>query len=300
MQYWKLELDDPLYRRTFGDVDIRRFKVITDQKEQVGKVLDALTDGQETVYLHVETGSWLSPEWIVVPLGEHQIQPQQRSLCLLSSTAPVPAPVVSPVAAPTSAPITTANGHQTQENQDSRPRPAAVEQTSISPVRAKTGQLTTAPTTAETRLETGAETIRLLEERLLVEQHRRKIGEVVVHKVVDTQMIEVPVRRERLVVEQVSPEHKQLAIVDLGQTLEDGKVFEAGQTPDGQTLELGLGHQANRSQIAEPSSSAATLASTQQFLAKLAQRPQIAKAKLRLVFDDPELQTYYQRWLEQG
>ncbi len=59
--------------------------------------------------------------------------------------------------------------------------------------------------------------IRLLEERLVVETSKRKIGEVIVRKVIETRMIQVPVRREKLIVEQVSPEHKQLAEIDLGQ-----------------------------------------------------------------------------------
>ncbi|WP_420760252.1 YsnF/AvaK domain-containing protein [Nostoc sp. CALU 546] len=59
--------------------------------------------------------------------------------------------------------------------------------------------------------------IRLLEERLVIESSKRKVGEVIVRKVVETRMIQVPVRREKLIVEQVSPEHKQLAEIDLGE-----------------------------------------------------------------------------------
>ncbi len=59
--------------------------------------------------------------------------------------------------------------------------------------------------------------IRLLEERLVVESSKRKVGEVIVRKVIETRMVQVPVRREKLIVEQISPEHKQLAEIDLGQ-----------------------------------------------------------------------------------
>jgi stress response protein YsnF/sporulation protein YlmC with PRC-barrel domain len=57
--------------------------------------------------------------------------------------------------------------------------------------------------------------IRLLEERLVVESNKHKVGEVVVRKEIETRMVQVPVRREKLIVEQVSPEHKQLAEIDL-------------------------------------------------------------------------------------
>ncbi|MGF1980073.1 MAG: DUF2382 domain-containing protein [Nostoc sp. CmiSLP01] len=57
--------------------------------------------------------------------------------------------------------------------------------------------------------------IRLLEERLVVESNKHRVGEVVVRKEIETRMVQVPVRREKLIVEQVSPEHKQLAEIDL-------------------------------------------------------------------------------------
>ncbi len=63
----------------------------------------------------------------------------------------------------------------------------------------------------------GEEIIRLLGERVVVERNKRKVGEVIVRKEVETRMVQVPVRYEKLIVEQVSPEHKQLAEINLGQ-----------------------------------------------------------------------------------
>lgn len=61
--------------------------------------------------------------------------------------------------------------------------------------------------------------IRLLAERLIVDRNKQKIGEVVVRKVIETYMVQVPVRREKLIVEQVGhgQEQKQLAEIDLSQ-----------------------------------------------------------------------------------
>lgn len=61
------------------------------------------------------------------------------------------------------------------------------------------------------------ELIRLLGERLVVNRSKRKVGEVIVRKEIETRMVQVPVRYEKLIVEQVSPEHKQLAEIDLGE-----------------------------------------------------------------------------------
>lgn len=59
--------------------------------------------------------------------------------------------------------------------------------------------------------------LRLIEERLVINSNRQKIGDVIIRKQIETRIIQVPVRREKLIVEQVSPEHKQLAEIDLGE-----------------------------------------------------------------------------------
>ena len=64
------------------------------------------------------------------------------------------------------------------------------------------------------------EVFSLLEERLIVNLSRRKVGEIVIRKEIETQIlqVEVPVQREKLIVEQVSPEYQLLAQIDLGQS----------------------------------------------------------------------------------
>lgn len=57
--------------------------------------------------------------------------------------------------------------------------------------------------------------ISLLEEKLSVNNKKQKIGEVIIRKEIETKMIQIPVRREKLIIEQVSPERKQLAEIDL-------------------------------------------------------------------------------------
>ncbi len=61
------------------------------------------------------------------------------------------------------------------------------------------------------------EVVPLLQERVIVDRSKRKVGDVIVRKQIETRMIQIPVRREKLIVEQVSPEHKQLAEIELGQ-----------------------------------------------------------------------------------
>jgi Domain of unknown function (DUF2382) len=76
--------------------------------------------------------------------------------------------------------------------------------------------------------------ISLLEERLIVHLDRHKIGEIIVRKEVETQIIQVPIRREKLIVEQIAPEYKQIAIIDLGR---DSLTTNAEVIPDHQVSE---------------------------------------------------------------
>jgi Domain of unknown function (DUF2382) len=59
--------------------------------------------------------------------------------------------------------------------------------------------------------------IPLLEERLMVNFTRQKMAQIVVRKEIETRTINVPVRREKLIVEQLTPTYKHLAEVDLGE-----------------------------------------------------------------------------------
>ncbi|NJL83932.1 MAG: DUF2382 domain-containing protein [Chloroflexaceae bacterium] len=60
--------------------------------------------------------------------------------------------------------------------------------------------------------------VRLLEERLVVDKQRRKIGEVVIRKEVETRMVQIPVRSEKLIVEQIGDLHtERLAEIPLSE-----------------------------------------------------------------------------------
>ncbi|MER3435202.1 MAG: hypothetical protein C4288_17745 [Leptolyngbya sp. ERB_1_1] len=70
---------------------------------------------------------------------------------------------------------------------------------------------------------TPEEVIQLLEERLVVRSEKRKVGEIVVRKEIETRIVEVPVRREKLIVERVEPTYERIAEIDLGQSQLNGK-----------------------------------------------------------------------------
>jgi stress response protein YsnF len=74
------------------------------------------------------------------------------------------------------------------------------------------------------------EIVRLLGEKLVVNRSKRKVGEVIVRKEIETRMLQIPVRHEKLIVEQVSPEQKQLAEIDLGHEEISEIELESGET----------------------------------------------------------------------
>jgi len=77
--------------------------------------------------------------------------------------------------------------------------------------------------------------IPLLEERLIVNFKRQKTAEVVVRKEIETYIINVPVRREKLIVEQLTPTYKQLAEVDLGNFSLEERTFQEKSEVNGDT-----------------------------------------------------------------
>ena len=125
--------------------------------------------------------------------------------------------------------------------------------------------------------------IPLLEERLVVDRHRRKVGEVVVRKEIETYIVEVPMRREKLIVEQISPTYKQLAVVDLGKA----------QMPQDDLLGASL------SQTASAKFNSANAAI--EFIEAIAadSNSNMAAIQVSIVLVDENLQTAYQQWLEQ-
>lgn len=64
--------------------------------------------------------------------------------------------------------------------------------------------------------------VSLLGERLIVNRSKRKIGEVVVRKKIETRLVQIPVRREILVVEKIGKEAETLAEIDLEEEEHNG------------------------------------------------------------------------------
>ena len=79
-----------------------------------------------------------------------------------------------------------------------------------------------------------SQNISLLEEKLIVKRHKRKLGEVVVRKEVETRMLHIPIRREKLIIEKTGTiADENLTELNLTEEEVNGvKIDELGDTED--------------------------------------------------------------------
>jgi stress response protein YsnF len=74
--------------------------------------------------------------------------------------------------------------------------------------------------------------ISLLEEKLQVNRRQQKVGEVLVRKQVETRMVKVPIRREKLIVERIGKHPKRLTEVVVTEGRVNGFKYEELQNTD--------------------------------------------------------------------
>jgi hypothetical protein len=148
------------------------------------------------------------------------------------------------------------------------------------------------------------EVFSLLEERLMVDFTQRKIGEIVVRKEIDTHIlqVEVPIRREKLIVEQVDPEYKQLAEINLGRAgISDKDYVEAVKAslmPIEQSKQpTSTGNQSTQSTI---SGEITSPRAARDLLSKIANMPShdCETIRIEIVLKDSKHQDIYQELFE--
>lgn len=138
------------------------------------------------------------------------------------------------------------------------------------------------------------ELIQLLEERLVVNSSKRKVGDVIVRKEIETRMVQVPVRREKLIVEQVGAEHKQLAEIDLGGEEIAGIELAQEQIPEITSLDNGL----NNGLTVSGLFSSAKIASLLLNAIALEKQPGCQQVRVSIVVDNEEYRQKYQEWFD--
>jgi uncharacterized protein (TIGR02271 family) len=252
MVLYKLEDFDPNYRDTFEGKDIKGFGVYTERTdEKIGNVSDVLVDDEGHFrYLVVDLGFWIFGKKVLLPIGRTRIDYNSDRIYALGLTRqqaedlpefnerlaldydyeervrgiyrrPVEAsaPVESPTPLDASIPV------------DTTYRPTAT----------PTYNRDTYAYEHEPSLyglnEPDHQTLRLYEERLIANKRRQKTGEVTVGKHVetDTARVAIPIERERVVIERVTPTNAGQAVSPREADFREGEVTRVEiheETPD--------------------------------------------------------------------
>ena len=123
--------------------------------------------------------------------------------------------------------------------------------------------------------------ISLLEEKLVVKRQKHKLGEVVVRKEVETQVIHIPIRREKLIVEKVGVTTEHLTEVNLAEEQVNGVKF---------------GELDNTNDIYQTQSNFVSLQQLKDLLTQIPDRSNTENVKLRLeiITDNSQSQRVYQ------
>lgn len=131
--------------------------------------------------------------------------------------------------------------------------------------------------------------IPLWDERLKINRQKRKVGEIVVRKEIETRLIKVPIRREKLIVEQVSPDYQQIAILELGQA----EITEFNNFDNVETFEV--------TSLPTVTGEFTSAHGAIEFLNAIATKPDsdLQKLQIRVVLKDETLQATYQSLIKQ-
>lgn len=207
MPLQKLSDFDPNYSDVFEGKDIKNMGVYTDRDEKVGTVSDALVDDQGNFrYLIVDLGFWIFGKKVLLPVGRARIDYNADRVSAVG--------------------MTKEQAENLPEYSDRQALDYDYEERVRGVYRGGTSATTGAVAAASTQSTYNRDsytyqeepslydvnnqdnsTFKLYQERLIANKTRTKTGEVAIGKRVETetQRVSVPIEKERVVVERVTP-----------------------------------------------------------------------------------------------
>lgn len=252
---------------------IRHFAVVDRDLEQVGTVKDVIIDSNRQISFIVSDHQATPRLFILKGQLVQKIDPQLRKIFLIVDKTQVnnlPEYQERNMEINTDAQGLSSNGYVADSH-----------------IADATSEIHTEPTTLQSE-----DVIKLLEERLVVDRTKRKIGEIIVRKEIETRMVTIPVRRERLIVEQLSPEHKQLANIDLGEE----QITHEESTPVSSTPAMPLTTSFEGSLTVTGEFSSPKVASLLLNAIALERNHGCQRIQVTIAVDNEQLQQKYQEW----
>ena len=236
MSLQKIADFDPNYRETFEGNDIKGMSVYTQgTDEKIGTVNEIIVDEQGQLrYLVVDLGFWIFGKKVLMPIGRTQIDYKAGRVYAVGLTKK------QAEALPEFNERTTLDyDHEEQVRGVYRAQSAG----SAAAVTGATAAMASTPDRDSYTYDQDAslydvnahddQTFKLYQERLIASKQRVKTGEVAIGKRVETEtaQVSVPIEKERVVIERVTP-------TDAGRAVEPGTVnFGGGEVARIETYE---------------------------------------------------------------
>jgi uncharacterized protein (TIGR02271 family) len=234
MPLYKLADFEPNYRETFGGDDILALELYTEGGDKVGAVADALVDPEGRFrYLVIDTGVGAAGKKILLPIGLSRIDYNARRVYVdgLSKAQVAGLPEYNDR-------MTVDYDYEEQVRGAYRPM---VSQAGSTAASTATYDRDTYNYQQDASLydlnEQNHQTFKLYEERLIANTKRVKTGEVAVGKHVETEIerVSVPIEKERVVIERVTPADAGIAVAPGEIDFHEGEVARIEvyeETPD--------------------------------------------------------------------
>ena len=204
MPLHKIRDFDPSYRDHFEDRDIVGYDLYASS-DKIGSVDDLLVDDAGKIrYLVVNTGGWILGKKVLLPIGRAQIDYSGRRIVVDGLTR---AQVEALPQYDGNMPV----DYEHEEQVRGVYRPTGVGAVPVDASAPLDYDRNTYAYEREPALynldERNHQNLRLYEERLIASKTRRKTGEVAVGKHVETETarVSVPIEKERVVIERVTP-----------------------------------------------------------------------------------------------
>lgn len=226
MPLYKLEDFDPNYRDTFGGDDIKALDLYTEGQEKIGSVDDALVDPEGRFrYLVINTGIASLGKKILLPIGLSHIDYNEKRVYAdgLSKAQVERLPEYKDS-------ITVDYDYEEQVRNVYRPEGRDVS------YNRDTYNYQQEPSFYNLN-EQSNQTLKLYEERLVASKTRVKTGEVSVGKHIETETarVSVPIEKERVVIERVTPTTSEAVVDSRELQFQEGEVARIElyeETPD--------------------------------------------------------------------
>jgi uncharacterized protein (TIGR02271 family) len=268
MALYKISDFDPNYRDSFQGNDIKGSGVYAEgNDEKIGNISDILVDEEGHFrYFVVDLGFWIFGKKLLLPVGRSRIdynadrvyavgmnRQQAEALPEFDESlvldydyeervrgvyrSPDAASRTNMQTVDTTAPLETSASLDTSVAR-ATPIPASESRkTADTPAYNRDSYTYTQEPSLYDLNDSDHQTLRLYEERLVANKQRRKSGEVAISKHVETETarVAVPIERERVVIERITPNDAGKAVSDDSTAFREGEVAQIDiyeETPD--------------------------------------------------------------------